>query len=125
MPVRAPTPCRHPGCPALVTTPGFCDQHRAAVHRDYGRARRGFDTERTFYQSEAWRDVRAAFLREHPLCRQCQAKGLLVAARVVDHVRPIKEGGTRFDAANLQSLCVPCHNAKTARETARRKSPPR
>jgi 5-methylcytosine-specific restriction protein A len=43
----------------------------------------------------------------------------------VDHVQPIKEGGARFDAANLQSLCVSCHNAKTARESARRRPIPR
>jgi 5-methylcytosine-specific restriction protein A len=43
----------------------------------------------------------------------------------VDHVQPIKEGGARFDAANLQSLCVSCHNAKTARESARRRPTPR
>lgn len=120
MPIAAPTPCRHPGCPALLTTPGYCDAHRAAVHRDYGRARRAFDTERTFYQSAAWRAVRAAFLREHPLCRVCFGRGLKVAARVVDHVLPLKDGGERFDWINLQSLCVSCHNAKSATETARR-----
>jgi hypothetical protein len=42
----------------------------------------------------------------------------LVAAKVVDHVTPLKDGGERFDASNLQGLCVSCHNAKTARETA-------
>lgn len=55
MPKSAPTPCRHPGCGAVLATPGYCDAHRVAVHRDYGRARRGFDTERGFYQSAAWR----------------------------------------------------------------------
>lgn len=125
MPKAAPTPCRYPGCAALLATPGYCNQHRGAAHRDYGRARRGFDAERTFYQSAAWRAVRAAFLREHPLCCQCEAKGRLVAARVVDHVQPIKEGGARFDWVNLQSLCTSCHNAKTARETAQRRPLPR
>lgn len=37
------------------------------IHRDYGRARRGFDSESGFYQSAAWRAVRAAYLREHPM----------------------------------------------------------
>ena len=109
----------------MVATPGFCEAHRPLIHRDYGRARRGFDAEVGFYQSRQWRSVRAAFLREHPLCGGCAAKGLLVPARVVDHVRPIKDGGARFDTANLQSLCVPCHNSKTARESAARSGPPR
>ena len=120
MPQRAPTPCRHPGCGAVLTTPGYCDAHRAAQHRDYGRARRGFDTELGFYQSAAWRAVRAAFLRAHPLCRLCEAHGLLVPAKVVDHIIPLKDGGPRFDWVNLDALCVSHHNAKTARETVGR-----
>jgi 5-methylcytosine-specific restriction protein A len=104
----------------VLTTPGYCDAHRAGQHRDYGRARRGFDTELGFYQSAAWRAVRAAVLRANPLCRLCAARGLVVVAKVVDHITPIKDGGARYDVSNLQGLCVSCHNAKTARETAAR-----
>ena len=118
---RAPTPCRYPGCAAVLATPGYCDRHRVAVHRDYGRARRGFDTEVGFYQSAAWRAVRAAFLREHPVCGVCAGRGRVVAAVVVDHVVPLKDGGARFDWENLAALCVPDHNRKTARETAARR----
>ena len=118
---RAPTPCRYPGCAAVLATPGYCDRHRVAVHRDYGRARRGFDTELGFYKSAQWRAVRAVFLREHPVCCVCAARGRVVAAVVVDHVVPVKDGGARFDAANLQALCVTCHNRKTAQETARKR----
>ena len=92
------------------------------MHRDYGRVRRSFDVEVGFYQSSRWRAVRAAVLRERPLCCACERAGALVAARVVDHVVPIKDGGERFDAANLQPLCVPCHNRKTASERARREA---
>lgn len=121
MPLAAPTPCRHPGCGAVLAKPGYCDAHRVAVHRDYGRARRGFDTERGFYQSAAWRAVRAAFLREHSVCTRCQGHGRVVVAVVADHVLPLKNGGARLDWANLQALCVPCHNRKTAGETAKRR----
>jgi 5-methylcytosine-specific restriction protein A len=63
-------------------------------------------------------------LRDVPLCAACGARGRLVAAKVVDHVQPIKSGGARFDRTNLQPLCIPCHNRKTARESARvRKTP--
>jgi 5-methylcytosine-specific restriction enzyme A len=124
MPRRVPTPCRYPGCGAVLATPGFCPQHRASVHRDYGRARLGFDAEVGFYQSRQWRLVRAAFLREHPLCGACRERGGLIPARVVDHVVPVKDGGARYLASNLQALCVSCHNRKTARETAGRRSLP-
>ena len=118
---RAPTPCRYPGCAAVLGTPGYCDRHRVAVNRDYGRARRGFDTEVGFYQSVRWRAVRAAFLREHPMCAACAARGRVVAAVVADHVVPVKDGGARFDTGNSQALCISDHNAKSARETARRR----
>ena len=120
MPLSAPTPCRHPGCAAVLDRPGYCDTHRSTVHRDYGRARRGFDAEVGFYQSAKWRAVRAAYLREHPVCVRCAARGRVVAAVVVDHVVPIKDGGARFDAQNLQALCIPDHNSKTALERLQR-----
>ncbi len=105
----------------MLPLPGFCSKHRGAVHRDYGRARQGFDTERSFYRSKAWRAVRAAFLRAHPLCGRCEALGLTVAAKVVDHIQPLKRGGARFDTSNLQALCVSCHNRKTTSESAGRR----
>ena len=118
MPKSAPTPCRYPGCAQVLNTPGYCAQHQTKVHRDYSRARKGFDTELGFYQSARWRNIRAAVLRDNPLCCGCQTKGVLQLAKVVDHIVPIKLGGERFERSNLQGLCVPCHNAKTASETA-------
>ena len=115
MPRKAPTPCRHPGCPAVLEVSGYCDKHRAAMHRDYDRTRR-HEPERAFYKSLAWQRTRAAFLRAHPLCCACEAKGLVVAARAVDHIQPIKSGGDRLDWRNLQALCIACHNRKTTSE---------
>lgn len=34
----------------------------------------------------------------------------------VDHITPVSRGGDYFDKANLWTLCVPCHRAKTAAE---------
>ena len=118
MPRSAPTPCRHPGCAQVLTTPGYCESHQSLAHKDYSNARRSFDRELGFYQSTRWRAMRAAVLADSPLCCKCQAKGLFRAAKVVDHILAIKQGGARFERLNLQSLCVPCHNAKTASETA-------
>lgn len=69
-----------------------------------------------FYQSQQWRRVRASFLADHPLCEECQKRGLVVAARVVDHIVPINEGGERYDPRNFQALCDKCHNKKSGRE---------
>ena len=40
----------------------------------------------------------------------------MTAARVVDHIKPINEGGARYDFTNLQGLCDSCHNKKSGRE---------
>ena len=104
MPKRAPTPCRHPGCAALLLKPGFCPNHQSLVHRDYGRARRLFDPELRFYQSPTWRRLRKLVLSQDPLCRTCSIAGRIGLATVVDHVVPVKAGGARFDIANLQGL---------------------
>ena len=84
MPKSAPTPCRYPGCAQVLSTHGYCAQHQTKVHRDYSRARKGFDTELGFYRSARWRNTCAAVLRGNPV--YC----VLQLAKVVDHIVPIK-----------------------------------
>lgn len=69
-----------------------------------------------FYQSPRWRRVRHGYLAEHPLCVECEKQGRVTAARVVDHIVPINEGGAWYDYNNLQGLCDKCHNRKSGRE---------
>lgn len=65
-----------------------------------------------------WQALRADFLRRHPLCRSCEAKGRVKPANEVDHIKPRAQGGSDADE-NLQSLCKPCHSRKTAQTTHR------
>lgn len=37
-----------------------------------------------------------------------------------DHIIPVAEGGDHFAMANLQTLCLVCHRAKTAEQAGRR-----
>ena len=67
-----------------------------------------------FYQSTAWRKLRAEKLRQNPICEQCVRIGLIIPAQVVDHIVPINKDGAALDIDNLQSLCHPCHNRKSA-----------
>ena len=114
MPTAAPTPCRHPGCAAVLATPGYCERHRRLVKKTQDERRgsaaaRGYDAR--------WRKARAVFLSLNPLCAECRRHGRTVAASVVDHVKPHKGNRTLFwDERNWQALCKPCHDAKTARE---------
>jgi len=62
-----------------------------------------------------WRRKREAILiRDNYTCRVC---GLTTKDLEVDHIINVAQGGTDDDG-NLQAICVPCHKAKTARESA-------
>ena len=68
-----------------------------------------------------WQAVRRVVLaRDRGLCVACGATGHVALARDVDHRVPLWQGGAALDPANLQSLCVPCHKAKTAAEAGLR-----
>ena len=69
-----------------------------------------------FDQSRRWRSLRAIKLQQDPLCEECQRKGLVVPAQMVDHIVPINKGGAPMELENLQSLCNKCHAAKSARD---------
>ena len=67
-----------------------------------------------FYQSTAWRKLRALKIEVQPLCEECLRRGIATPARVVDHIVPINKGGAALSLANLQSLCDACHNRNSA-----------
>lgn len=111
MPRSPKVPCKHPGCPSLVE-PGkmFCAKH-LPMHKEYTRPsqERGYTYE--------WRKASKAFLKEHPLCAECQRKGRLIPATVVDHIVPHRGDRALFwDRPNWQPLCKKCHDEKTLRE---------
>jgi 5-methylcytosine-specific restriction protein A len=65
-----------------------------------------------FYSSKPWRKLRRVKLAASPLCQVCLERRRYVAAVHVHHVKPRKEApALALSYDNLQSLCVPCHNA--------------
>lgn len=65
--------------------------------------------------SAAWAKIRAQVLAEEPLCRYCQARGLVVPSREVDHIEDSREDYTDDNRRqNLMGVCRPCHSRKTA-----------
>lgn len=78
---------------------------------------RGSSTARGY--DRAWQAVRLSHLKAEPLCRLCGDEGRLTAAAVVDHIQTVADRpDLRLDDANLQSLCKPHHDARTARQVA-------
>lgn len=123
MPIKAARPCKHAGCGALVRhDSGYCDIHRSeAKLGKFADPFRGSRQSRGY--GAAWDKLRlVVFARDNGLCQECLRMGIFTApsgrARICDHIIPKAEGGT--DAlTNLQTLCLPCSNRKTADESGR------
>ncbi|MGX1495174.1 5-methylcytosine-specific restriction endonuclease McrA [Labrenzia sp. MBR-25] len=65
-----------------------------------------------FYSTSRWQKVAAKQLARAPICEGCEQR----PATLVDHIKPIRQGGAKCDPENLQSLCRNCHAEKTAAE---------
>ena len=77
-----------------------------------------------------WRDLRIAYLREHPLCERCiregkaagVPEGYITPSVDCHHRVPVETAKTlqemerlAYDWNNLEALCIPCHS-RTHRE---------
>ena len=79
--------------------------------------------------SKRWKQLRMAYLQEHPLCERCYREGIeqrgkpyIRSAIDVHHKIPVESARTPqemeqlcFNPLNLQALCISCH-AKIHRE---------
>lgn len=115
-PSRAPHPCGQPGCSELVTNGARCPQHTKEAW-DERNARPEIREDKRFYDSALWRKLRLHVLKHEPYCRECASRGEVGLAVVVDHIRPLRSGGSRTSLSNLQPLCQKDHNAKRSKES--------
>lgn len=69
-----------------------------------------------FTSSAEWQRIRRQVLKRDD--RQCQIRGPRCThdATAVDKITPAARGGDPFDPDNLQAVCKPCHDSKTAAE---------
>lgn len=120
MPQALARACHVMGCPQT---------HPCSAHPPRQRTRRSSISQRDYDQQRGsaasrgydsrWRRAREAYLRKHPLCVSCKARGLTTAARVVDHIEPHRGDMKKFwDSTNWQALCDArtgrgCHDRKT------------
>lgn len=73
-----------------------------------------------FYNSKRWKAFRLSYLKQNPLCIICTNMGRTREATVVDHITPIRLGGSHFDLTNLQPMCASHHNRKSASESRKK-----
>jgi len=110
MPTR--TPQHRPSWwkPPEITEP---ERKRQLDRNRPSSSARGYDA--------AWRKLRAAFIRAHPVC---QHPGCTAASLDADHIKSIAERpDLRLEWSNLRALCRSHHSSRTAKDQgfARRK----
>lgn len=110
MPDKPQRPCRKFGCGKLVKGDGWCDAHRPEPFTGCADRNR----KRTFTGRPLQR-LRQSWFKHSPLCVECLSQGRTAAAQVLDHIIPLHAGGLD-DIANMQGLCIQCHNDKSMRE---------
>ncbi|MCE5267221.1 MAG: HNH endonuclease [Planctomycetaceae bacterium] len=108
MPSKPATIC--PRCQG-IRRDGVCLKCGAKRGAEYDRSRA--NAQQRGYNS-VWQRKSKVYLREHPLCAECQRRGRVTVATCVDHIVPHRGDRRLFwDEANWQGLCAPCHSIKT------------
>lgn len=71
---------------------------------------------REIYSSTRWRKLRAAKIRQNPLCEMCLQKGKTTIGIDIHHIvsfvdidDPLRRKDVAYNYDNLQSLCKVCH----------------
>ena len=116
MPSRIPKACRVRACFGTSTAKhGYCDQHQdKAKDRTWQGAKKGRG-------GREWRRLRQTIKkRADGLCEEHKRQGIYLTGDICDHIINQAEGGDD-SLSNLQWLCKPCHDEKTAKEAARGK----
>jgi len=104
-----------PNAPKGISKP-WLPKRETNKHNDRKR-----DENDKFYSTNQWKQLRDYFIKRNPICSWCDEEGKTKLADVVDHILPIKKGGSRTDENNLQSLCHRHHNQKSGWDQKRKK----
>ena len=90
VPRSAPRRCHQAGCRQLITNPRdwLCNEHEKMRQQKVNSRRT------TTYYGPAWREISREYLRTHPRCLGCVLRGVSTRATEVDHIVPLRAGGT-------------------------------
>ncbi len=109
MPWKPKSICSYPGCNEL-THDRYCSKHKREINKERNNINSKIYNNR-------WRKASKAYLKENPLCVQCEKEGRLIPATEVDHIIPHCGDMKLFwNRSNWQPLCKSCHSKKTAEE---------
>lgn len=117
MPYAPARYCQAPACPHKAVRNGRCQAHSREAEQQRGSSTaRGYDY--------AWSQYSKGFLIAHPLCGEqadgtlrstysrCLQQGYEVASECVDHIIPMRQGGSKWETSNHQALCRACNTWK-------------
>ena len=119
MAFKSKKPCAYPMCPELISEGKYCKEHLALAQKEYNKHHRNnhSTTNKSLYNTPAWKKASKAHLRANPLCAECQRQSNYKEAQCVDHIIPHQGDMNKFwDQENWQSLCNRCHAIKTLKE---------
>lgn len=110
-------------CPIYRTKGGTCRVCREAIIED-GKlnTRKTWHSDcldRWWLHTNAGETRRIVLKRDAGVCAKCGKEEGRYGDWDADHIDPLIDGGS-FELSNLQTLCGPCHKAKTAREAGER-----
>lgn len=108
--------CQYAGCQRTIDKPRYCAAHQQIMDAREKARKNNHQSEFTKLYNWDWRKFRDRYVKENPLCLHCLKEGKLTPTQVVDHIVPHKGDKELFwNNDNHQSLCVKCHNEKTAK----------
>jgi len=105
--------CNYPTCSKLLSEGGYCSKHLQQSPSKIADDNRGNSNARGY--DYRWRQFRESYLREHPLCADCAAKGIVTVATEIHHIQKLAlHPELKYDDDNLLCLCHRCHSVRTA-----------
>lgn len=113
MPRKPLRQCAVNNCPNLVEKSGdiYCKDHMKNDKRirdiNYNKYFRKYDANKRY--DTRWKKVRDIYISSHPFCEECIKENNFIKATLVHHIKPIEDGGEKYDFNNLESLCQTHH----------------
>jgi 5-methylcytosine-specific restriction protein A len=100
---------------------GYCEKCQPTATSDkWALHHKGRTTTQRGYGA-GWEQIKKRIaIRDKGLCKPCARRGVVTSYSQVDHKVALANGGTHDDS-NLECICTPCHDKKTAQDRQTRR----
>ncbi len=98
-----------------------CPKCKQTSNKTYDTTARD-QSQKKVYNSKRWNTARKnVIINALFKCALCgDTVGVKPKDHAVDHIKEIRDGGSKYEYNNLQLLCTYCHGRKTAKEVRAR-----